>query len=144
MTALTANEPLPNRPAKRDPRGRIYVAGPYTFSAPGELASAEERAQHVQTAARIAERLRKAGWTPFLPHAHYGAWNDALGGLVFAGRAGHDEVMTQCLRWVDVCEAVVRIPGYSPGSDAETLHATQMGIPVYSAADLDKLTRARI
>jgi len=151
LTALTTNKPLPNRdpssdpdrPANRDPRGLIYVAGPLTFAAQGELANAEERAQHVQRAARIAERLRKAGWTPFLPHSHYTAWSAALGGLIFEGRSGHDEVMTQCLRWVAVCDALVRIPGYSPGSDEEARHATRLGIPVYPASEIDKLTRAR-
>ena len=51
--------------------------------------------------------------------------------------------MTQCLRWVAVCDALVRIPGYSPGSDEEAGHATRLGIPVYPASEIDKLTRAR-
>ena len=112
-----------------------------TFKAPGSPASLEERAANVERAASVAERLRKAGWVPFLPHAHYSAWSEALGGMVFEGRSGHDEVMTQCLKWVSVCNVLVRLPGYSPGTDLEVSHAKRNGIPVYELEELHKLIR---
>ena len=143
----------PNKPPTKPPtnctpghlikpdRGKIYVAGPYTFSGEGKLATYAQRDLNVQRAARIAERLRKAGWTPFLPHSLYSGWNEALCGLIFEGRAGYTEVMIQCLRWIELCDALIRLPGYSPGSDFEAAHATQRGIPVYSPADMPELVR---
>ena len=121
------------------PPRRIYIAGPYTFAAPGVLATPQERLENVKRAARVADLLRREGWTPFVPHAHYSAWSEAMGGGVFAGVAGHDEVMTQCLRWVEICDAILRLPGYSPGSDVEVLHARIEGLKTYELSDMPDL-----
>jgi len=129
MTAMTATNK------------RVYIAGPYSFMARGLLSTRDQKLAHIKRAAEIAEIFRRAGWVPFLPHSHYDGWNEALGGMIFAGSAGHEGVMTQCLRWVEACGALVRIPGYSPGSDAEAAHAILKGIPVIPADRIGELLR---
>ena len=120
---------------------RVYIAGPYTFAARGVLASYPQRKRNIQRAAEVAERFRRAGWIPFLPHSMYDGWSSVLGGSIFSGEEGHGEVMRQCLQWVERCDALVRIPGYSPVSDQEAAHAKSIGLEVYSLDEIDKLLR---
>jgi len=120
---------------------RVYIAGPYSFMAPGLLSTRGQKIEHIKRAAEIAEIFRCAGWVPFLPHAHYDGWNEALGGRIFGGISGHGEIMAQCLKWVEACDALVRLPGYSPGSDSEAAHAILKGIPVIPAHRIGELIR---
>jgi hypothetical protein len=39
------------------------------------------------------------------------------------------------LPWVDVADAVLRLPGYSVGADAELKYAMEKGIPVFFGID---------
>lgn len=56
------------------------------------------------------------GWQPDVPHT---LWLDC------------------CFPLVERCDAVLRLPGYSVGADAEVQHAVRHGVPVfYAVADL--------
>lgn len=98
---------------------RIYVAGPYS-------ANPEECTYKAMAA---ADQLLRLGFASFLPHLtlwwepryprHYETW------------------MAWDFAWLAQCEALLRLPGHSPGADREVVFATEHGIPVYaSIADL--------
>lgn len=63
----------------------------------------------------------------------------SLGEAVAPGASGHgaftrfthENWVNNCLPWVEVCDAVVRLPGESVGADIECSHAAQRGIPVF-------------
>jgi len=92
---------------------RVYVAGPYSSNP-----TAGTRA-----AILAASRLADAGHTPFVPHLSY-FWD------LLAPRPYTDWIRID-LEWVAQCEALVRLPGDSPGADREVAHARELGIPVY-------------
>jgi hypothetical protein len=94
---------------------RVYVAGPYSKGIPDE------------TMARVidaAERLAAAGYVPFVPHTMTFLW---------AVRYQHsvDFWYRFDLHWLEACDALLRLPGESPGADAEVVHALDLGINVY-------------
>lgn len=96
----------------------VYVAGPYTR---GDVE------HNVRTAIAAGNRLLDAGYTPFIPHlTHY--W-EAL-------HPHHYEAWMQYdFQWLSKCEALVRLPGDSPGADREVEYAEANGIPVYYGVD---------
>lgn len=100
----------------------IYVAGPITGSG--------NKLQNAVNAIEVAEQLMGSQipgvrvW-PLVPHlgvfweifkqkpaAEWQAWDDA---------------------WLRKCDALVRLPGASPGSDHEVALAREIGIPVFKA-----------
>lgn len=93
---------------------RVYVAGPLAKG---------DRADNIRRGIEAGERLRAAGYTPFIPHLnelwqaqHPHSWAEWL---------SHD------LEWVAQCDAVLRIEGESAGADLETRFAEARGIPVF-------------
>lgn len=97
---------------------RVYVAGPYTLG---------NSIEHVRNALLIADAIRVLGYAPFVPH-----WM-ALGELV-APRT-YEQSMEQCFAWLEVCDALLRLPGESSGADRETARAFELGIPVFLAIE---------
>ena len=93
---------------------RIYVAGPY---------STGDVALNVRRAIMVADFLLKQGHVPFLPHlTHF--WH-----LVSPGP--YEQWLCLDLAWLPLCEALVRLPGYSNGADREVTEALRLGVPVY-------------
>lgn len=93
---------------------RIYIACPYTLGDVGV---------NIRSSQLAAEQIRNAGHYPFNPLLfHYQH--------VFCPRDYNDWI-EQCLQWLSVCDAVVRLPGESRGADVEVERAGQLGIPVY-------------
>ena len=93
---------------------KVYVAGPYTK---GDVA------QNVRIAIEYGDRLIINGYIPYIPHlTHF--WH-----LIFP----HDYEYWLNLdnEWLALCDMVLRIPGDSPGADAEVELAKSLGIPVY-------------
>ncbi len=91
---------------------RIYVAGPFSSDPIGNTARA----------IAAASELRVAGFHPFVPHTACQWAADA---------AGYEAAMVECMAWLGVCDAVLRIPGESSGADREVKHALAAGIPVF-------------
>lgn len=93
----------------------IYISGPLTQG---------DRAENLANAIEAAETLRKLGFTPFIPHAMTHEWQN---------RRQHDEDywLSFDLEWLVKCDAVIRLPGFSPGGDVETAFADAHGIPVF-------------
>lgn len=101
---------------------RIYVAGPYSPDPEG----------NTEKALAAAELLRRQGHTPFVPHAHYSRWCSSY-------PLDWDTVMDLCLEEVRRSDVLVRLPGVSPGADAEVAEAKRHRIPVWTmeAPDLN-------
>lgn len=93
---------------------RVYIAGPYTH---GDVAV------NVRNAIEMADELVKSGYAPYVPHlTHF--WH-----LTFPGP--YEQWLALDFAWLAVCDAVVRLPGFSPGADRETAEAIKRGLPVY-------------
>lgn len=117
---------------------RVYIAGPIST---GDLR------HNVLQATEAFIRLAKAGLSPWCPHWSVVSecrfkWDSNYGDWMRATAHGHRD-MTHAdwiridLAWVEVADAVLRLPGESKGGDLETAHATAKGIPVYH--DIAKL-----
>jgi len=99
---------------------RVYVAGPYTKPDP---------AVNVRNAILVGARLLDAGHVPFIPHlAHF--WH-------LVSPRPYEDWMQLDMAWIEVCEAMFRIPGESAGADREVARAKELGIPVFH--DLNSL-----
>lgn len=93
----------------------IYVAGPYT--AGGE-------ARNVRAAIDAGNRLAEFGMAPFIPHlSHF--WE-------IVHPHPYEFWMARCLEWVGRCDALLLIPGASPGAVREVEHARALGLPVFT------------
>ncbi len=93
---------------------KIYVAGPYTK---GDVA------MNVRDAIFAGNRIRGLRHTPFIPHlTHF--YHMLIPHQIEFWYA-YD------LEWLEVCDAVFRMPGESTGADREVERARELGIPVY-------------
>ena len=92
----------------------IYVAGPYTSPDP---------AVNVRRAIDVADQLANAGYAPYVPHlSHF--WH-------FIHPHDYEHWMTLAFSWIAKCDALVRLPGESLGSDREVAEARRLGIPAF-------------
>jgi hypothetical protein len=110
---------------------RVYIAGPITK---GNLA------QNVRQATEAFWTLLRAGFAPFCPH-----WSCYSGGPLGDGDKAvaiaerlpngstHADWIGLDLPWVEVSNAVLRLPGESVGADAEVKRAHELGIPVFDS-----------
>ena len=94
---------------------RVYIAGPYTNPDP---------VRNAHDAVLSAEEVYKAGHTPFIPHLVL-MWD-------FLTSKTNEAWFLYCLKWLEVCEALIRLPGESSGADREVAFAKRKGIPVYT------------
>lgn len=109
-------------------RKLIYVSGPYTNG---------DQALNVYNAVRAALDIIKWGHAPYVPHlSHF---------IHCMSPQPYETWMRVDLAWVQVCQALVRLPGLSPGGDREVIHAIDHGVDVcYGMEDLYKwLTTTR-
>ena len=93
---------------------RVYVAGPYTLG---------DRSENVRKALAVATQLLEAGHEPFCPMLFH-FWD------LMHPRPWHDWMRLD-LAWLEVAEALVRIPGPSKGADEEVAYANTLGIPTF-------------
>ena len=93
----------------------VYVAGPYTH---------EDVAQNVRRAIGVADILLNNGYFPYVPHlTHF--WH-------LVSPHSHAEWIRLDEVWLAKCDALVRLPGSSPGADHEIRLAQAWQIPVIS------------
>lgn len=99
-------------------RLRVYVAGPYTH---GDVA------RNVAAALAAADALIRAGAAPFVPHlSHF---------QHMAHPQPYETWTALDLAWLEVCDAILRLPGHSPGADAEEAWCQAHGLPVFNSLD---------
>lgn len=103
-------------------RPRVYISGPMTGDG-----TPEAMAQNVAEGVRVAKLLIRAGFSVFCPH---------LSGLM----PGHEEIPHEVwidndLPWVQVADAVLRLPGESQGADAEVDYAVDCDVRVFTSVE---------
>lgn len=104
---------------RRKPR-RLYIAGPY---------SAGDPMANIRRALEAADEALARGWLPFVPHLS-GFWH-------FHSPKPWEDWVRMDLAWLEVCDALLRLAGESPGADIEVKYARELGLPVYAGlADL--------
>jgi len=97
---------------------KVYVAGPY---------SSGDTAVNVAEAIKAGNRIVAAGHAPFVPHLCH---------FMHMLEPQHYEVWMKIdFAWVTACDALVRLPGDSPGADREVALALKNNIPVYFGVD---------
>lgn len=102
-------------------RKRVYIAGPYSH---GDVAV------NVANAMRAGTLVLNMGHSPFVPHLnHY---------MHMFEPQSYRTWIELDLHWVETCDVLWRLPGYSPGADQEEAHAYKCGIPV---ADSESMLR---
>lgn len=94
----------------------IYIAGPL---------SQGHRKGNREEAIRIASILADEGYFPFVPHLS-DAWEEQH-------PRGYEDWMAYDFAWIRRCDAVLRIPGYSPGAEREVEKAKMLGLPVFNS-----------
>lgn len=102
---------------------RIYIAGPYTKPDPCE---------NTNRTIQAAEEVVKLGHIPWIPHLNL-LWHIVV---------PHPPEFWYAydLEWLETCDALLRLPGESPGADREVAFADEHGIPtVYTLGDLKLL-----
>lgn len=100
-------------------RKRVYIAGPYTGGKWGT---------NVKNAVGAGEKVAEAGHIPFIPHAMSSLWS------ILYEKSG-EEWLQQYYSWIETCDALIRIPGESPGGDKEVMYASSLNIPTYPSVD---------
>lgn len=93
---------------------RVYVAGPISLG---------NQFANVRAAIDAAQALLADGFVPFLPHL------SAFWHVVHPN--DYETWMRYDLSWLATCDAVLRLPGTSPGADQEEREATELGIPTF-------------
>lgn len=98
---------------------KVYVAGPYTG---GDVAV------NVRNAIEAANRLADLGYAPFVPHlTHF--WH-----LVFP--RPYAFWVTLDNQFLPHCDAILRLPGESPGADREVALANTLDIGVFESIEV--------
>ncbi len=93
---------------------KVYIAAPYTK---GDVE------QNVKTAIACADALCELGFDPYIPHlSHF--WH-LVSPKPVSFWYNYD------LNWLELCDALLRLPGESLGAEAEVIRAKELCIPVY-------------
>lgn len=93
---------------------KVYVAGPMRSS--GYLM------YNIRAAITVAEGLIKAGYIPHVPHLQ-AFWD-------FMNPHDYEYWLRLDLKWLEHCDAIVRLPGISLGADREMARAKELGLQV--------------
>lgn len=94
---------------------RVYVAGPITHG---------DTLRNVHRAEEMGRDLFLAGFAPFVPHFDKGL-------LLPENEETYEKLLRWDFAWISVSDAVLRLPGYSPGADRELQFAASLGLPIF-------------
>ena len=101
-------------------RPLLYVAAPYTLPEP---------VHNLHGVCRVAmEIYERTVWCPIVPHLSL-VWQAVT-------PRGYDHWIEYDLHIMRQCQAVVRLPGHSPGADGEVEEAKRLGIRILSLDEL--------
>lgn len=93
---------------------RIFISGPYSL---GDIAV------NVKKSMDVANELINLGYAPFCPHlTHF---------LHMNNYQEYEKWLAIDIKYLEVCDALLRIPGISKGADLEVQFATRNQIPVF-------------
>lgn len=97
---------------------KVYVAGPYSQGDVG---------YNVHNAIVAGNILLQAGHFPYVPHlSHF---------MHLQKPQSYETWMELDRVWLLQCDALLRLPGFSPGAEKEWLTAIEMGIPCFDGMD---------
>lgn len=97
----------------RRSKPKIYIAGPYSHPDPEE---------NTKQAMDVWHKIVDMGGAPFCPHlSHF---------LHTHNYREYESWLEQDMHWLDVCDAVYRMPGESKGADLEVQRADELLVPV--------------
>ena len=100
-------------------RTRVYVSGPISTSGDWK--------QNMKVMYRAGMELRRLGYAPFVP---------AAGPASAIGKGMTHEAWLECdFPYVEVADAVLRLPGDSRGADEECALADEIGVPVFGSIE---------
>jgi hypothetical protein len=107
---------------------KIFVSGPYTNGDVG---------RNVKSAMDATNELIERGYAPYCPHLthflHINNWQP------------YEKWLALDIQYLDICDALLRIPGESFGADKEVDFAVKKGIPVFFNIDqVDDFYRIRL
>lgn len=107
-----------------DKKPKVYISGPLTTGKP---------MQNVHMALDAATRLMHEGFVPFVPHLTW-FWEG-----LYRTEFSYNDWLAWDMEWLDVCDAMLRLPGDSFGANKEARYATNHEIPIfYSVYTLKK------
>ena len=100
---------------------KVYIASPYTKG---------NMAVNVGVSLKAFDKLMKLGYAPYAPLlSHFVEINFPH---------PYNEWLDLDIEWLEVCDAVLRLPGESSGADKEVITANENDIPVfYTIKDLN-------
>ena len=96
----------------------VYIAGPYTQG---------DQFINVRNTIVAGQEVYDAGGIPVLP-LMAAFWH-----LIIPGP--YEQWMEIDLALLERCDAMIRLPGDSPGADREAMFAAERGIPVYDSVE---------
>lgn len=99
------------------PKWYIYVAGPLNGSGYQHI--------NVRKAIDVAEKLRAHGMIPFVPHLYAAQW------AFLHPEHGSDVWLALDHAWLRKCDALLVLPGKSPGTETEIAVAESSDIPIF-------------
>ncbi len=100
-------------------RTRVYVAGPITKG---------DQFLNARNGILAGKTLYDNGYAPYVPHLTC-FWH-AVAPMPY------DAWITMDNEWLPVCDALLRLPGESPGADKEVQFAHSLDIPVYYSMEV--------
>ena len=106
--------------------------------------------ENIRQADAAMAQLMRWGFAPFNPALSCyagGADTDSIGTLAYAHWNGcgefsgfnHADWLDMDFAWVEVSDAVLRLPGESRGADAECKHAAKCYVPVFHTIEALKI-----
>jgi len=93
----------------------VYVAGPYSHG---------DTNRNVQRALAAGDMIYQIGALPFVPHLSH-LWD-------LVDPRPYEHWMDLDKDYLELCDAVFVLPGFSPGADNEIVRAKELGIPVFT------------
>ena len=97
---------------------KVYIAGPY---------SSGDQAENVRIAIEAANEVVRMNGIPFVPHLTH-LWS-LITPKAYTWWLWYDR------QWLAKCDILLRLPGISPGADAEVEEAKRLGVPVFHGLD---------
>lgn len=93
---------------------KIYIAGPMTTGSVDD---------NIRKGIAVGTAIWDLGFAVYIPHLTH-MWS-------IMHPHDYEDWMAQDFVWLKACNALLRVPGESPGADREMIYAEENGIPVF-------------
>ena len=96
----------------------VYIAAPYTLGDVGK---------NLNRVFEVADQIASLGHTPYIPHLNH-LWH-------IVSPKTQQFWLNYDLKFLDFCDALLRLDGESEGADEEVRQAIEWGLPVYHSVE---------